>query len=289
MAASARPGRSAKCRCHSRWLMTTARGRPSASSAAVSGRPIAGATPSSPKKFALTYWRFTSSPPRRSRVTVTALASEKPMSAVPAGCSRASARWSRGDEDDPRILVCASPSRSPRCESARPSGHPGLSQVTRCSDAGCRTGRGLRIAASTRPKIAVFAPIPNASVSTTATVTIQLRRSWRPAIVRSRSTPSSQARMPAARTSSLIDHGLPKRSRARLGSPSAAARMARWNASSSSISRWWRPGKSVRRRRLSSGMANSQIVRSTLATAAATSCQRASVSARRRRPRGVSA
>ena len=56
-------------------------------------------------------------------------------------------------------------------------GNPSLIHSTITSSSGSVTGNGFRMAASTRLKIAVLAPRPTASESTTATARIGVRRS----------------------------------------------------------------------------------------------------------------
>ena len=60
-----------------------------------------------------------------------------------------------------------------------PAGKPSLIHSTIRSESGSFTGNGLRIAASTRLKIAVFAPTPMVSESTTAVTNAGVFRSWR--------------------------------------------------------------------------------------------------------------
>ena len=58
-----------------------------------------------------------------------------------------------------------------------PGGNPSLVHSTMTSESGSFTGNGFRMAASTRLKIAVFAPRPMASESTTASVNAGVLRS----------------------------------------------------------------------------------------------------------------
>ncbi len=86
-----------------------------------------------------------------------------------------------------------SPSVVPLCPVASAFGQPSLAQRMTTSDRGSLTGSGLSSAASTNPKIALFAPIPIVSDTTTAIVRIGARRSCRTAYRTSATSDSSHS------------------------------------------------------------------------------------------------